>query len=187
MLYTKPFSVDGACTISARCFKNGILPGAVVNQKIDSYKWHNAIATFVMPKQGLLYKAYELESDSVNDLQHSKAIKTGECKIISLNDSTRSLNFGLEFEGFFNATKDAVYTFYLTSDDGSVLWMDGEVLIDNDGLHGDVEKSNRIALQKGLHRIKVAFAQAGGAATLKLLYSTGKQSPKEIEAENLFH
>lgn len=187
MLYTNPFIVDSASTVYVRCFKNGIFPGAVVGEKIETYTWQNPVSTFTTPVPGLAYKAYELESDSVNDLRLAKPVKSGECSTISLNDSTRSLNFGLEFEGFFKATKDAVYTFYLTSDDGSKLWMDGNTLIDNDGLHGDVEKWNRIALKKGLHRIKLAFAQAGGAATLRLLYSTGDEMPKEIETENLFH
>lgn len=54
---------------------------------------------------------------------------------------------------------DAVYSFYLSSDDGSKLWIDNNVVVDNDGMHCEEEKSGSIALKKDYHHFKVAFVQ----------------------------
>ena len=40
----------------------------------------------------------------------------------------------LQLTGTLLITQAGEYTFYLTSDDGSRLWLDNEVLIDNGGL-----------------------------------------------------
>jgi hypothetical protein len=62
---------------------------------------------------------------------------------------------------------DGVYTVSLTSDDGSILWIDGLVEIDNDGLHSTATKSAKLAFEYGLHPIKICHFDAGGGAALK--------------------
>ncbi|MFG0298907.1 MAG: family 16 glycoside hydrolase [Phycisphaerales bacterium JB047] len=61
------------------------------------------------------------------------------------------------------------YAFMLTSDDGSRLTLNGEVLIDHDGLHGAIPKtSERVFLEQGAHLLRVDHFEAGGASVLKL-------------------
>ncbi|HCT46716.1 MAG TPA: hypothetical protein DF699_16040, partial [Phycisphaerales bacterium] len=61
------------------------------------------------------------------------------------------------------------YAFMLTSDDGSRLTLNGEVLIDHDGLHGAIPKtSERVFLERGSHPLRVDHFEAGGASVLKL-------------------
>lgn len=61
------------------------------------------------------------------------------------------------------------YAFMLTSDDGSRLTLNGEVLIDHDGLHGAISKtSERVFLEQGAHPLRVDHFEAGGASVLKL-------------------
>jgi hexosaminidase len=38
------------------------------------------------------------------------------------------------------APKDGLYTFYLSVDDGGVMRMDGQVVVDHDGKHANTEK-----------------------------------------------
>lgn len=61
------------------------------------------------------------------------------------------------------------YAFMLTSDDGSRLMLNGEVLIDHDGLHGAISKTSvRVFLEQGAHPLRVDHFEAGGASVLKL-------------------
>lgn len=60
------------------------------------------------------------------------------------------------------------YTFRLTSDDGSRLSINGEQVIDNDGVHGDVSVDGTVELDAGVHALEIDYFQAGGGATLKL-------------------
>ena len=60
------------------------------------------------------------------------------------------------------------YTFRLTSDDGSELFIDGELLIDNDGLHGEESKDGTITLSAGYHALRINYFEAGGGQILRL-------------------
>jgi putative heme-binding domain-containing protein len=54
------------------------------------------------------------------------------------------------------------YTFFVQSDDGSRLYIDGKQVIDNDGLHGFTEMSGKVTLDPGLHQIVVTYFDNGG-------------------------
>jgi hypothetical protein len=74
--------------------------------------------------------------------------------------------YGVVYSGVFSAPLSGMYTFTLASDDGSALYLAGAQAIDNDGLHGSVEKRSRVWLDAGSYPIEVRYFQAGGAATL---------------------
>ena len=53
------------------------------------------------------------------------------------------------------APADGAYTFRLTSDDGSKLWIGDTLVVDHDGLHGAEGKDGTIQLTAGVHRLRV--------------------------------
>ncbi|MCQ0090464.1 PA14 domain-containing protein [Roseovarius sp. M141] len=63
------------------------------------------------------------------------------------------------------------YTFYLNSDDGSALYIDGERIISNDGLHGATERQVTVDLEAGTHDIDLRYFEAYGVQTLQLQWS----------------
>jgi len=80
-----------------------------------------------------------------------------------------------------------VWTFHLTSDDGSVLRIDGDLVVDNDGLHSATTRSGRVALERGLHRIEVGFFEAGGQDDVVLEW-TGPETPRQsVPTAAFFH
>ncbi len=70
------------------------------------------------------------------------------------------------FTGWLEVPQSAVWTLYTESDDGSKLWIGDSLVVDNDGLHGMVEKSGTIALAAGRHPIRVEFFENFGGAGL---------------------
>jgi hypothetical protein len=60
------------------------------------------------------------------------------------------------------------YTFRLTSDDGSELRIDGELVIDHGGLHGTSSKDGTTTLTAGTHALRVDFLEATNGQVLKL-------------------
>ncbi len=76
--------------------------------------------------------------------------------------------FGLRFSGYLEIPATGVYTFHLTSDDGSRLAIAGRTVVDNDGLHAATEASGQIALEAGLHPVEVLYFEAGGGEALAL-------------------
>ncbi|MDP6324815.1 MAG: TIGR03790 family protein, partial [Candidatus Thalassarchaeaceae archaeon] len=60
------------------------------------------------------------------------------------------------------------WTFYLRSDDGSKLWIDGAEIVDNQGHHAMQERSGVVWLDAGEHRLLTEFFEHGGYAGLEL-------------------
>jgi len=67
--------------------------------------------------------------------------------------------FAIDYEGDFWTEKPAKYRFNLTSDDGARLYVDGKVVIDNDGVHESQAIGGSVALEAGRHRIRVSYFQ----------------------------
>ena len=76
--------------------------------------------------------------------------------------------FSAIIEGYVDVKETGVYTFILVSDDGSWLYIDGELLVDNGGSHASKEKSGSLNLAKGKHAIKIKYFDGGGGAVLRL-------------------
>ncbi len=60
------------------------------------------------------------------------------------------------------------YTLRLISDDGSILLLNGQLLIDNDGLHGAQPKDATLNLSQGFYQLSVQMFEAGGDGALRL-------------------
>ncbi|HYK45790.1 MAG TPA: OmpA family protein [Parafilimonas sp.] len=71
--------------------------------------------------------------------------------------------FGIIYTGTFEIPKAGVYTWTTTSDDGSILWIDDKLVIDNDGVHGFNSVDGDVELTAGMHRLKLWYFQ--GPAT----------------------
>jgi hypothetical protein len=67
--------------------------------------------------------------------------------------------FAIDYTGRFWIADPGLYSFALLSDDGAELYIDDQVVIDNDGLHPPLEMKGAIELAGGLHRIRVSYFQ----------------------------
>lgn len=92
--------------------------------------------------------------------------------------------FASRHTGFVQITTPGTYTFYLESDDGSKLWLNGQLLVNNDGLHGMQEASGGVSLAAGLHVIRVEFFENGGGAGLVMRWS-GPGIAKQVVPTNV--
>ena len=88
---------------------------------------------------------------------------------------------GLVYEGYVEIPADGVYTFALTSIDGSMLYVDDERLIDNDGPHGDTRLTAQRALAGGWHKIRVEYFDMNNGGMLSLKWA----SPNETALRTL--
>jgi len=91
-------------------------------------------------------------------------------------------NWGARFSGLINIPDSGNWTFYLTSDDGSELWLDGTSLVTNYGSHGMQERSGTRNISSGLHDFKIEFFQGGGPHGLHLKWEGPNQSKAMVPA-----
>ena len=88
--------------------------------------------------------------------------------------SGRSQHVGAVYEGLIVVPADDVYSFELTSEDGSRLTIDDRLVVDNDGVHNRTSASGGIALRAGAHRARVEYflREQGCALSLKVWTAT---------------
>ena len=67
--------------------------------------------------------------------------------------------FAIDYHGSLKANKAGHYTFRLASDDGSKLFIDGKLLINNDGVHGYYSKTGEIDLDETSHEVRLQYFQ----------------------------
>lgn len=118
------------------------------------------------PRGSTAFAYYEGEWDKVPDFSKLKPALTGTSPAFEVDIARRGSNFALKFEGFFKVEKDGNYKFHLGSDDGSRLWVDGQLVTDNDGVHAPTFNQGRAYLKKGVHKVVVGFFQVGGGAEM---------------------
>jgi fibro-slime domain-containing protein len=71
-------------------------------------------------------------------------------------------HFSVQWTGFLSVPESASYLFATTSDDGSWLYIDERLVVDNGGAHVSSTQSARVSLTKGPHRIRLDYTQLGG-------------------------
>jgi outer membrane protein OmpA-like peptidoglycan-associated protein len=67
--------------------------------------------------------------------------------------------FAIDYQGRIMLPQAGTYTFRLTSDDGSKLFIDGREVIDNDGIHGVDAVDGEVTLTAGIHDVRVQYFQ----------------------------
>ncbi len=183
-LYQTPLNITSNSTLSVKAFANDVLPSDIVSLPLKVYQWKNA-TQLSAKKPGLNLNVYEATLTSVDDLLQLKPVKSKIVQQITLADSTRKEQVGFIYNGFIQVPADGIYDFFLSSDDGSKLWIDGEVL-NNDGLHGDGEKNEKFALKKGFHQLKLAYFQGTGGSALSLKLSSTQLKKQNIPTSWFF-
>lgn len=67
--------------------------------------------------------------------------------------------FAIDYTGRIMLPQAGTYAFRLTSDDGSKLFIDGELVVDNDGVHGPGAIDGEAELAAGIHDVRVQYFQ----------------------------
>ena len=138
--------------------------------------------------RGLQFDYFERKpSDAaLEHLPKGKPKATGSVDHVDL-PGHRKDNFAVKLSGALLVPKNGKFTFFLTSDDGSRLYIDGREVVNNDGVHAASEKSNDVELSAGDHPIVITYFQASNDTMLKLEWSGPGVSKQEVPSAALFH
>jgi len=136
---------------------------------------------------GLAYSLVDGDLTSARDVERRIPALGGVTDSLDLQQFKRSSRYGISFAGFLNVPADGYYTFAVESDDGSVLQIDDEVVVDNDGNHAGRIVTGHIPLRHGLHRFKLGYFQAEGGATLRVAWAASAGDLQPLTGDFLFH
>lgn len=97
-------------------------------------------------------------------------------------------NWAARWRGKLHAPASGDYTFSLSSDDGSKLFVDLEEIINHDGVHAFTNKQGSVYLSEGLHDIEIQFFQGYGYQGVKLYWLIpGESTEQIIPATQFYH
>src|SRR6185436_13696681 len=96
-------------------------------------------------------------------------------------------NFTARWTGILRCADAGLYNFYVESDDGSRLFIDNELVVDNSGGRMMEQKADRLTLKEGDHVLRFEYTQAAGPAGVNLQWKPPKAGRQIIPAKVLFH
>ncbi|MAH66319.1 MAG: hypothetical protein CMJ27_08000 [Phycisphaerae bacterium] len=163
--------IDRTTTLRTRCFHEGEPVGAVVERRFERVKPIGSVQPFVI-RDGLAWRTFLGEFERVSDFAGAATEAEGVVATVDLSMQPRDENFAVTFTGFIEIPATGVWAFALDSDDGSTLRIHESVVVDNDGLHSALEKSGTIALEAGLHPIRIDYFEGTGQDDLILKWSS---------------
>ena len=184
--YTKPLRITESTQVKART----VLAGGRLSETVDFAFVKQAPREPVPVRSvapGLTYSYYEGDWDRLPDFGTLTPVASGHHGEPDMAVRRRDERFAIRFAGYLEVPTEGVYSFYLTSDDGSKLWIGDEVIVDHDGLHAVGEQRGQIILKAGRHPITVGVFQAGGGRNLSVSYEGPRIERQRIPATALMH
>ena len=121
---------------------------------------YKQFGTDALIMKDIKYQYYEMadQISELPDFDTLEPIKKGSTDSLVFEKlSNRQERVAYIFNGQLEITRAGAYLFHLYSDDGSQLFMNGEMFVDNDGSHGFERKSGLIELSEGVHDLQVNY------------------------------
>lgn len=156
--FKKAFKISKSSNLSFRTYKEGCEPGIVVKRGLTKQNSGNYLVRKV--EKGLQYSYFEGIYRSVYDYELDEPVKTGVVSVPTLDVCLRKEWIGLDFKGLIDIPKSGEYTFYMSSNDGCKLSINGEELFESDGRKTlTFGQQASLQLEKGLHQVQMGFYQ----------------------------
>ncbi len=187
ILYETPIKISRTTPLWVQAVTNGKSKSELFTTFVGMNILQSALDAPGSSEQGLSYDYYEGDVSTVNNIENLTIKARGVTEKIAINNRQRDTSFAYIFKGYLTIPKDGKYTFYLASNDGSVLFIDDYEFINHDGPHGMSEESIIVSLCKGKHKISVKYFQMAEGLGLKLLWKSTEFDKVEIPEAVLSH
>src|SRR5580704_14204509 len=136
--------------------------------------------TMLSSVAGLDYAYYSGTWTALPNFSSLIAVKSGVTHNADLSIRNADTNYGFTWTGNIDITTAGTYTFYAGSDDGSEISIDGNTVVNNDGIHPYQEMSGSVNLSAGIHTIGIEFFQATTAGQELTISYQGPGIAKEV-------
>jgi len=130
---------------------------------------HRVGAEGLVKQPGWRYRYYEGAFTSAEPgFDGATIVRAGTLESLDGLPEHRPDRFGFDFTGLFELEVAGNYAFWTWSDDGSNLWIDGRLVVANDGDHAPTERRGEVHLAAGSHALVVAMYEHSGGENLRV-------------------
>ena len=134
---------------------------------------------------GLFFEYFEGQWSALPNFDQLTPDKQGISHGFDLSQRDRHHEYAFRFTGYLWVKEAGDYEFFTASDDGSQLSIDGQLIVNNDGIHGVRERSGDVFLSAGFHAITVTYFERWANGILDVSYAGPNISQQAIAPELL--
>ena len=140
-------------------------------------------------KRGLRYQYAEGNFITLPDFDSLTVLKRGTAVDFNVASiASREDHYAIQFSGYLEVPETGLYEFATYSDDGSKLFLNGQLVVDNDGSHSARLRSGEVALEKGLHQITLHYFEDYDGQVLNVLSKMpGGRQMVPLSFDHLFY
>lgn len=175
------FTSDGSIQVAG--FVNGVQVTPLASRSFRKVAPWTSMELQV-PLPGLKMEEYAGSFSKVPDFRTLTPRSTAIADVFAPSEAE---GVARRYTGYIQASETDLYRFALTSDDGAKLWIDGQLVVDNDGLHAAETKIGTAPLAKGWHRVELAWFNGTGGRALDLKMAPAGSSVKPVLPAMLSH
>ncbi|MBK0378956.1 family 20 glycosylhydrolase [Mucilaginibacter segetis] len=194
LIYTKPMTHDVPLDQYRELKTIVITPSGKRSRVTTTYVYNKAPlapVNYTGNNMGLSYKVMSGAYVNTTQINPAAVVDTGIAKSFSVATSAFKKafgNYGVVFDGYIKIDTDGNYGFSTQSSNGSVLLIDDQPVVDNDGRHGAYEQGGAVPLLKGFHHIAIKYVDSGTRGGNLRVFMTIPGKPKgEISPDMLYY
>ncbi len=133
------------------------------------------------PQAGLRFKVCFGSFVKAPDMAEQKVVKEGIARALDIVGMAEPKidDYAISLEGFLKIPEDGTYRLIINSDDGGILRIGDEIVLDNDGLHPAQDVGRLFRFRKGFLPIRIDYFEAQGDAALSfdVEFAGGERQP----------
>jgi cytochrome c2 len=137
--------------------------------------------------RGLVFDYYGKVLQQPEDFEKASPDDSGTTEDVSLRPAKVNEYYSLRFRGNISIPKDGDYKFLTESDDGSWLFIDGKLIVDNGKDHAMFLKEGHVSLNAGDHAFTCLFFQGSSESGLTAQWESADIKRQEIPAAAFSH
>jgi hexosaminidase len=183
--YTAPLEFTETITLNTIAFRGDIASDTRA-ASIEKQTYLEPVA--ITPKKGAIKRWVAVEKFKVVDaIVLPKKASFTSVAAINIENYDVVPQLSMVFKGYFYAEEEGLFEFATKSDDGSLLYIGDQLVVDNGGNHSAIEKNGMVALKKGWHPLTVKFHEATGGGQLTVWYKAPNGEKTILKGNTIAH
>jgi hypothetical protein len=161
-----------------------------INPKELTLLWKSSDSDFVSIPRSVFFNA-ALARNGLTGYYYPNENMTGPPSLIQhdlvvLPNDVLPVPFSIVWKGKIEIPKSGEYIFGAYADDGSYVYIDHRLVVDNGGSHGGMDVQGTVTLDQGFHDLEIRYWELGGSRKMKFWWRPPGKIKENVPLAYLF-